>query len=415
MLDSIAWAEGGVTYRTMFGGGQFDTSKGWKHPDKVINAGGYSSAAAGRYQFMPSTWFMAAKALGLKDFSPINQDKAAIWLMDRRLRGDSAEILRKEGLSNRVLNAFSGEWAAVPNAMGGSTLNQPHKKLQDFKDKYNTLLKSTPSPPPAPPTPGPNVPFTVPQLDPNLRYQKGGVLTGTIGRGVPYVEIGDVLGAPRAHGPHQGIDIFAPVGTYIALRLGGKVLYAGWQDPNNHDSGYGLMVDMWVPELGVQLRFGHCSELLCSTGTNVKPGESFARVGYSGNANPKSNEGAHIHFESTKEYNKTTYGSSSDPSPYIPFLILSGYRLSAKDTKGRQSNQRNIAQISSTGTGLNTVDNITPSNEGETLYITVPPQAYQSSKMMGGYGGSGGNVTIYDENGLNKLIKQRILLELSYT
>jgi len=144
MLDAIAWAEGGVSYRTMFGGGQFDTSRGWNHPDTVVRSGGYASAAAGRYQFMPFTWARAAKALGLKDFSPINQDKAAIWLMDQRLGGNSAEILRSEGVSNRVLNAFSGEWAAVPMAGGGSYYGQPSRKVKDFKDKYQSLLRITP-------------------------------------------------------------------------------------------------------------------------------------------------------------------------------------------------------------------------------------------------------------------------------
>jgi hypothetical protein len=272
-----------------------------------------------------------------------------------------------------------------------------------------------PQPPRPAPTPGPNVPFTVPQLNPNLKYQKGGVLTGTIGRGVPYVQIGDVVGAPRKHGPHQGIDIFAPTGTFIALRLTGKVLFAGWQNPNDHLSGYGLMVDMWVPELGVQLRFGHCDQLLCSTGNTIKAGQSFATVGHTGNATPKNNDGSHIHFEYTREYNSSNYGTAGDPSPYIPFLILSAVRLSGSNASTNTNNRRNLAQTAPAGTNLNNVDSITPTNEGETLYITVPPQAYQNSAMGGGFVNQSSPLIISPGNGLNSLMKQRILLELAYT
>lgn len=299
----------------------------------------------------------------------------------------------------------------------GSQNNLPRNRRNN--PKYNSRLKNaeaylqqqrTPTAPPPPPTPGSNVPFTVPSLDRSLRYQPGGVLTGTIGRGVPYIEIGDVIGAGRNH---KGIDIFAPTGTYIALRLTGKVVYAGWQNPNNHNEGYGLLVDMWVPELGVQLRFGHCSEILCNTGNTIKAGQSFARIGYTGNAYPKNDNGAHIHFEYTTQYNKSEYGTDNDPSPYIPFLILSGQRLNASPASGPQRNRATPAQITSTRAAQNISGNITPTNEGETLYITVPQQA-QSSQMMSA-GGGGSSIIIGGGDSLNSLIKQRILLELAYT
>lgn len=48
------------------------------HPG-FIGAGG-TTTATGRYQFVKGTWEMAAKALGLTDFSPASQDRAAAWL-----------------------------------------------------------------------------------------------------------------------------------------------------------------------------------------------------------------------------------------------------------------------------------------------------------------------------------------------
>lgn len=182
------------------------------------------SAVVGRYQFL--TPYNQAKEAGLNPetdkFSPENQDKMAIYIMNKV--GATDAVLKKEGISSRVSTMLGSQWAPFP----GSPFGQSTKPLSSIQKAYQKSL-GTPTPPPAPPTPGPNVPFAIPSLDRSLRYQPGSVLTGTIGRGVPYVEIRDVVGAPRGGGrTHQGIDIFAPTGTYIALRLTGKVLYAGW-------------------------------------------------------------------------------------------------------------------------------------------------------------------------------------------
>ncbi len=48
------------------------------HPG-FVGAGG-TTTATGRYQMVKGTWKWAASALGLKDFSPASQDRAAAWL-----------------------------------------------------------------------------------------------------------------------------------------------------------------------------------------------------------------------------------------------------------------------------------------------------------------------------------------------
>ena len=137
LLNTIRYAEGtpGETgYQTMFGGGKFDTSKGWRHPDKVISSGGYNSAAAGAYQFMPGTWQGTAKALGLPDFSPKSQDLAALYLIDKK-RGALDPFLKGEKFGT-VLNKLAPEWAALPTSSGGSYYGQPSKKLGDLYQYY---------------------------------------------------------------------------------------------------------------------------------------------------------------------------------------------------------------------------------------------------------------------------------------
>lgn len=136
LLNTIRYAEGTpgeAGYRTMFGGGKFDTSKGWKHPDTVVKTPGYASAAAGAYQFLPGTWQSAQKALGLSGFDPKSQDLAALHLIERR--GALDPFLKGEKFGT-VINKLSPEWASLPTSGGGSYYGQPSKKLGDLYKYY---------------------------------------------------------------------------------------------------------------------------------------------------------------------------------------------------------------------------------------------------------------------------------------
>jgi muramidase (phage lysozyme) len=161
LLNTIRYAEGTpgeAGYQTMFGGGKFDTSKGWKHPDKVISSGGYDSAAAGAYQIMPGTWQGTSKALGLPDFSPKSQDLAALYLIDKK-RGALNPFLKGEKFGT-VLNKLAPEWAALPTSGGGSYYGQPSKKLGDLykyyeqqKQQFGQSVASQPQQPSGPAQP----------------------------------------------------------------------------------------------------------------------------------------------------------------------------------------------------------------------------------------------------------------------
>lgn len=58
-----------------------------RHPG-FIGQGG-TTTASGRYQFIKETWNTAAKALGITDFSPASQDRAAAWVAARDYRTNS--------------------------------------------------------------------------------------------------------------------------------------------------------------------------------------------------------------------------------------------------------------------------------------------------------------------------------------
>ena len=127
LLRVIRHAEGTAGpqgYSTMFGGGQFDPSKG--HPDRVVKSGGYSSAAAGAYQFMPDTWRGVSSKLKLPDFSPRSQDLGALQLI--RARGVDPD----QPLTPQSLNKLAPEWASLPTLKGTSYYGQPVKAVKEL-------------------------------------------------------------------------------------------------------------------------------------------------------------------------------------------------------------------------------------------------------------------------------------------
>ena len=82
MLNTIRFAEGtwkgglDVGYRVMFGGGLMPSLD--RHPNRVIYSSRYASAAAGAYQFMPFTWNLVQRSIGVRGFGPEAQDQGAL-------------------------------------------------------------------------------------------------------------------------------------------------------------------------------------------------------------------------------------------------------------------------------------------------------------------------------------------------
>jgi muramidase (phage lysozyme) len=152
LLKTIRFAEGTAGpkgYQTMFGGGTFSDLS--RHPDRVIRSGGYASAAAGAYQFLPGTWQSQASRLGLKRFGEAEQDIAALSLARNRLMDiGGLETVRKEGLSQRVAAALAPEWASFPTESGSSYYGQPVKSLSSLQKYYGSAPVSATTQAPAP-------------------------------------------------------------------------------------------------------------------------------------------------------------------------------------------------------------------------------------------------------------------------
>ncbi len=85
---------------------------------------------------------------------------------------------------------------------------------------------------------------------------------------------------------HPGIDIANDMGTPIVATADGVVEYAGW-----NSGGYGNMVDINHGN-GLMTRYGHASQVVVSTGQQVKRGQLIAYMGSTG-----FSTGPHVHYE----------------------------------------------------------------------------------------------------------------------
>jgi muramidase (phage lysozyme) len=118
-------------YRAMFGH-RADRPKLFTtfadHPRIRHAYGAKYTTAAGAYQFLAGTWDDCRAKLGLLDFSPGSQDRAAVYLITRRGALDDV----KEGRFVDAVRKCSLEWASLPFSPYG----QPRISLESAMAIY---------------------------------------------------------------------------------------------------------------------------------------------------------------------------------------------------------------------------------------------------------------------------------------
>lgn len=130
ILDHIASGEAS-RYNELYGGGSFDNFA--DHPRQSIPLGdGRYTTAAGRYQFLSSTWDDEAKRLGLRDFSPTSQDAAAWDLASRTYQNATGESLLDAARAGKIdWRALGSQWTSLANSGAPqSSTNAPSASVE---------------------------------------------------------------------------------------------------------------------------------------------------------------------------------------------------------------------------------------------------------------------------------------------
>lgn len=125
-------------YNALVGGSTFSNYAA--HPDVLVNLPRRNntplkSTAAGRYQFIHSTWLDLATKLGLKDFSPASQDVACMELVRECGALDDVDA----GRISVAISKCSHIWASLPGAGYGQHENVLASLLATFTQAGGVL------------------------------------------------------------------------------------------------------------------------------------------------------------------------------------------------------------------------------------------------------------------------------------
>jgi murein DD-endopeptidase MepM/ murein hydrolase activator NlpD len=402
MLETIAFAEGtSKSYGTISGGGvNKDLESGKLTVQQVIDLGNsYGrpgsqhkwSGATGRYQFMPSTLggLVAAGILKSNEaFTARKQDEAAIYLAKRR--GVTAEMLKKEGMSQRVSDLLAPEWASFPYSPKGgkSFYGQSYKSIGSLQSTYKKSLGS-PQTQTAPAQTSSAVSTSV--ID-QFKGKPGGAAGKiTSERGM---RLSPTTGKYRMH---NGIDI-APAGPgyYVALKLSGTISDVSL----GYSGGYGNYVD--IKSGNTIYRFAHLAKVFVKRGQSYN-GQTIGEIGSTGGST-----GIHLHFEV-----RPGGGDSINPRPYLNLLSI-GKQLTGTSGQPTTISAPTPAQIAPQGTQQRqqVSQQLAQQRNGPTIVVIEedPPAQPQVSA-----GGGGGGIIPIIINPLNSFITKKLLLDLAYT
>ncbi len=292
-------------YTTAFGGNHIDDLS--DHPR--INYGG--STASGAYQVMGYTWDDAnfskkRKDYGINSFSEEDQDKFAILLLKEHPGcSQLIDLIIKDQTEKAIRDCASRIWASLPEKGDNSRYlfkgePQPVTPMKTILEHYETFLKDELK--------------DVSKLHLKKGFLKDFGIKCNCGKSESSTEwhqpldlmelrgwYSETQWSPgksdyhgRTGGKHDGLDLYAPVGTTIYACIDGEITYL--EDPN----GYGNRIFLEGTYKGEKYFLMYCHLSEYKTG-KVSAGDPIGKTGQTGNANGQAAKMAHLHFEVRKE------------------------------------------------------------------------------------------------------------------
>jgi len=359
--------------------------------------------------------------------NPSLQKKAAEFIQNRTdfvgrdmptPTGSTTDIIQRNPGDNKF-GTFVGSGSQTS---GTKYKGQPAPVPSSFTQNQSPN-QTTPTRPPVQPPSG------------QRRLRKGDVFTKSLGKGVDYIQITSLVGDWRPHGSHGGIDVAAPFGTYIALRVDCEVVRQG-----DTGGGYGIRMDIWVPEYGIQLRMAHLSGVIITSG-KIPAGTSFARVGNTG-----TSSGPHIHLEYDTKKGETRYGGARNDNSnyaaildqYVRLLLLTknpnNGKFSPANTQTAPSpnppkpstplvpstqqpsipNPEQSVEMQNNDYTMNLLQGIVQERQGRKI-VVIDDRSSTGKQMILSGGGGGSYIQMSSEYSmLNTFMKNKLLLDLTY-
>ena len=134
-LDTLGQFESRGRYDVITGGGRFTDMS--EHPNKPNEKG---NTATGKYQFTKDTWDEFSRPVGAKDFSPISQDRVAIYMLQRL---EAIERLLQGDIDGAIMNT-GRRWAAFPKDSEGRNIEKNGYRpiapvIEEYKKRLDAL------------------------------------------------------------------------------------------------------------------------------------------------------------------------------------------------------------------------------------------------------------------------------------
>ena len=233
LLETIAGPESKGDYNVIYGGSQFDDYSDHPRQPVMITSGpnkGQYSSAAGKYQFLGSTWDDIAERHNIPDFSPASQDQAAWALATEEYKRDTGRDLEADlaaGDLSQVAPSLRNQWTSLPGGIEQGINGSA------FANAYASNLGSVPKLPQIGPAGGPALNAINAAAPPT----KPVGLMGAIGQG-----LGSLLG----YAGQQAGPVMRSAGN-TAGQVGGNIMRAA--NPLGTVAGRTAIIDSAIKQV----------------------------------------------------------------------------------------------------------------------------------------------------------------------